>query len=267
MKEELDLIDYIEILVRRVGLISAITVFVIVIALLYVTIAPKTYTSESVIQLGKINTDIYTAPETKNIIESSSVLIPVIEKHYNSSITVQDFKGLLKVDIITEEITVTNIKETPLLRIKTKANTPEKAQEINQEIITQFFNYIQPEYEARINLRLNEIIQRQEIIQDDLNQIATLNLQIPYSSGSDLIVLKSLISEYNAQAADQQNRILEIQKQLTEKREYKTLSEPQIPQTYSSPQKTRDLILAAIVGLIIAILVSITLESYKNKRW
>ena len=91
----MDLADYWEIVKKNKKFIIWFVMVVFVLTLIISLVMPKTYESKSIIQLAKIDKEIYSTAEAKNILQSSVVINPVIEKFIPET-TIKKFNNVIK---------------------------------------------------------------------------------------------------------------------------------------------------------------------------
>lgn len=262
---ELTLTDYFEVIKKRKGLIIKLTLLIIFFAIVFLLISPKTYESESIVQLANINGEIYSSAESVNLIRSLIILAPVINDFFtqDKKPSISSFnKNNLKVSVIMEQKTFSLITEISYIHIKTKAKKPEEAKEMNEAIIQRFFDYVKPEYEAKLVLLESQLQETKQSLEDVEKEIASLqNKQLDTEGISKVTLLKNLLFGYKLQKADLENK-------LSNKREYKVISEPEVPTSYSEPKIKFVLLEALVIGLLISIIWAFLKEKimFQKKR-
>lgn len=271
--DEVDLMDYILIIKKRWKFILFFVLIVLIITLNISFFWPKTYESSSVIQLGNIGGEIYSSAESKNLIESSIILSPVIEKIYAGNPTnVEQFrKSSLVVDTVSEKMGVVQIQPISYISIKTIANKPQQAKEINEAIIDQFFNYTLPEYETGLKLMTEDLKETEETISQLNLDIFKLNSNIDTLSSQQLssegiskaTLLRNLVFDYTNKLISEKDEKFLIQESLNKKREFKIISYPYVPSERASPSIRFNLSVAFILGLLFSIII-VLIKEKKN---
>jgi len=267
-ENETSLIDYLFIIKKRWKFILLFTLIVLILIFNISLLWPKTYESESVIQLGSIRViqlgsiseggerkfeEIYSPAEAKNIILSSSVLIPVINNFFpDEELELSKFtKKNLEVKIITERAVISDVDKTSFISIKVKTRNAEKAKEINNAIINNFLNYTKEEYEKRVELLEKEL----EEVGRDIEEIRReLDSSLKATEDYKILLLKYI---------EEQNRKRSIEGKLVTKREFMIISEPQIPFKPTSPKLWLNLIIAFILSLLSSTVLIISKEKSK----
>lgn len=263
--EELNLAEIYEVLERRKWFIIKFTLILLVLAFIFTLILPKTYESESIIQLGFAEDYIYSPQETTVIIQSSDVIKLVIDKFSQGQSVSSFIKNNLDIKIVE--------KTLPYIKITTKANDKEKAKEINEELIQQFFSYVEPQYKNREENLKQDLQNTESNIKDLENNIQELAKEIPQVSDTYLSeerlakiqLLRSIIIEYKNILREQQARKAEIETKLNKRREYKIVNYPEIPEKAIQQKMLRNLAIALITGLLFSIFLVLLKEAIKKK--
>ncbi len=270
MAGEIDLVQYWNVILRNRKRIFIITLSVVLVVLIFSLISPKTYESESVIQLAAIKfyslnegvvelerEGIYSTSESLSIIRSSVVLDPVINKFYPAK-SLGDFrKSNLEISAGSEKLFSGGFDVVPFLNIKTKAESGQKAKDINQEIIDSFFAYVNPTYEEKISLFRRDLENSEEKIgslESNINdiekQIKSLeNSQFSSEGLTKVTLLKSLLANYQEELTKQEEKRSYLQLIVSDSRDYRVISYPKVPEGFSEPNISRNLLVAFIFGL------------------
>lgn len=261
------------------GLIYFI-ILAVILTFLVSLILPRAYESESVIQIGNIEPEpepnvfirpeSYSLAESKNIILGSSVLSPIKDQFYpKKDIDLKRFiKKNIKVDIISERGPAAELLKTNYIRITTSAKTPKAALEMNQKVISYFFNYTLKEHNAKIGLIENEISLREARISEMEGQLDKLTkgaLQGSEGAANSGISSKSqLVGEYLKAISLEQSELYKLKERLSMKKDYAVISEPQLPLRHYRP----NIFLNAAAALALSILISgfIILHDFLSKE-
>jgi len=196
MEDELNLVDYWSIVKKKRRMIIGLTLAIVLITTVFSLIAPRTYESEAVIELGRIAkigsekttiqsgtvTKIKSAvgselvleiEEAKSKIKSSVVLKPVIEEFFTKKdkMTLEKFnEEAMEVKIITEQISLRETRVTPYLNIKIASNKPTKSRNMVLAIINQFFDYANKEFDEKRNLFTEEYNKTKQGIKKEIRK-------------------------------------------------------------------------------------------------
>src|SRR3989344_6355852 len=162
--EEIDFIYLFGVLKRQKGFIFLIFLAFMLLVFTILLVWPKTYVSESIVQLGSIGTNIQTKNifepvAAKAIMESKEVVFDAIKEYnerMNENKTVRRFKeDNLEVKLVKEQVG----REEDIanyLNVKVKTNNAELSRKVNEEVITHFLNYTKKYYEDRLNVYLRD---------------------------------------------------------------------------------------------------------------
>jgi capsular polysaccharide biosynthesis protein len=276
MGDELDMAECWKILAKRKKTIMKWTILIVLIVGVISFLAPKTYESVSVIQLGEVRGPVLEPSEAKNLLESSIILNSVIDKFFaNGTVGLEAFKkNNIEIGLITERL---GTREDALsaIRITTQADSPIMAKEINEQVIKSFFNYTMPKYERDLNLTLEDFEQTKKDIERQESEIEQLKNEIDSLSSNELIengTSKSKVlvngianlANYESILKIENDKKVLIEDQLNHKKEFVVLSEPQIPLKQSSPKTSLNILIALVSGLILSIALVFFQEAVKR---
>lgn len=273
MKEnEVDIIDVWNSIKSEKKMIISLTLIVVVLTLVFSLIIPKTYESQSVVQLANIKDMIkgmpYDSLESKTIIKSTSVLLPVINEFYEADDEMSIKKFIdehLQVEVIGEVVGRNNVDRIPYLRIITRADEAAKAKEMNEMIIENFFSYVEPRYNKKLKVVQQDLNKTKEDIVKLKNDIGGLesnidtltSKQLSGEAISKVTLLRDILSNYKNRLNDEENRLINLKNQIANKKEFKVVSEPQIPLDYSEPNVKLNVGIAFIAALLFSVLLAL----------
>lgn len=277
MDEELTLKHIWKTIEKKSKFILYFTLAIIFITLIISLLIPKTYESTSEIRLAQLSqagdsagVDIFSVLESKNIIESSEILIPAIEK-YSPEMSYEDFlKDNLNIEILKETVG-RDQKTINYIKITVYDKSPENAKLINEEIIKNFFEYAQPYYNSRLQvlikdqsettLSIEQLKKDVETTQNEINSLSNSQLSTEGISKSSL--LTNILASYKSRLSIEQDKLIDIENKLANKKEYSIISEPQIATNPTSPNLPLNLIASLIIGLFLSLLIVFIKESLK----
>lgn len=274
--EELDINNLYALIVKNKKFIAYFTLTILIVTFLITLVWPKTFESTSEIQLAQLaqsgqqttqTMDIFSVIESKNIVESSSVIMPVINK-YCHEISYEDFiKDNLYVNIISERIGKDE-KAINYLQISVFYKNAETTKKINDEIINNFFEYTKSYYDERYDVLIKDkyetnanVAQLEKDIQNTESQIASIsNEQLTTEGISKSTLLTSILSGYKTRLSVEQDKRIDIENKLANKREYKIISEPSVPDKPSSPNLWINLLISLIVSFVLSLIILLQKE-------
>ncbi|MAG37837.1 hypothetical protein CMI45_00410 [Candidatus Pacearchaeota archaeon] len=245
MQKEL---NYTRVLYKERKFIFRFTIVFLVLGIILTLMTPKVYESDSLIELGSFSKDlksnilvageierdhVYTQAEAKNIISSSIILNPVIEEYFSKGYSLNEFrKNNIEVIIVSERGGLSETLKTSFVNIRTKANSPEIARDINAKTVSNFLSFAEVRYQSKIDTISNKI--------DRLNR--------------DLI---GIGAERQIDLKEEKRDLQEI---LDDARSFKVISDPQLPKEASEPSLLTNVLLALILGVVIGSFVAVFRE-------
>lgn len=255
-----------------------IFLFLMLIFFMFMFFWPKTYISESLVQIASIGLDsksanIFDPVEAKAIMESRDVLEPAVNEFnllVDSNKSVRRFKeSNLEVELYKERIGRDEVTANALL-VRVKSDSPEASQKVNQKIIDSFLKYSQPFYYQTLNVFLDDFEQTEKLISNldkDYNSTRKILEAYQYSgagidSASDKILLTQVQNSHRGQMISLIDRKIKIENALAGKREFKILGYPEIPKKFSSPPLKILTPLIFIVSIFISLAAGILRQSY-----
>ena len=268
--EELTFQEIYRTISKNLRFILLITLAIVIATLLISLIIPKTYISESIIQIGSIqdssgqNNPIIQEIEAKNLLSSSIILDPVISKYFNNKTSIKEFSEKdLNIELIKETIDTKTTETVPYIKITTYSNNPEKAKEINQEIIKNFLDYNQKEYEDLIAIKQEELLNTQKQIADIKTNIASLESTIASKNLKDIdvITIQNALSQYFQILSDNQKKESQLKNVLVTAKEFKIINKPQSINEYIWPKLWLNLLVSLIIGFIFAVFIAFSKEN------
>lgn len=243
-------------------IIGVAVIFSVLVTLVY----PKTYRSESLIQLGSIDGLIYEETEVKNIIDSSDILLPIKDSYYGDSLSFDDFREKnLKVELVIEKISLTENEQVQQIRIITFAETSERAVNINKDILENLLEYVGPVFGRILAVKNNELVQvnndikrLEEEIEEASSDINFLKNQAGFQEISRVLILREVISNLESSLDEKQNKKYLVENILANTKEFKVISYPQPSQSPVSPKIWLNMGIFFVVGLLTSILVVVS---------
>jgi len=268
VENELDFAYLFNVLKRQKGFIFLIFLAFMLFIFTLLLIWPKTYVSESVVQLGSIGTNVQTnnifdPVAAKTIMESKEVVYDAV-RLYNDELksnrTVRRFNEInLEVELVKEQVgrdeDISNY-----LRVRVKTSSPELSQKVNKIIVDNFIVYTKKYYEDRLNVYLSDKEQTSALINQLNEDITSAQEAIKRilgsgssNSASDNLLLSRTVVDSRGQLISAQNRLISIEADLASKREFKVVNEPEVPYKFTSPS----IFLVSLAGIVVGLLFSI----------
>ncbi len=268
-EDEIDLRDYLNILIKRKILVLSIFLLSLVYTVVTTLLAPKVYEVSSTIQLGSINDILIKREEAKEMILNKNSLLSII-KELNLDIESESLKKSIKI----EDITNTN-----LLRISMKSSNVDTGIKIISLIPSNFIAQGQSVFQQRINLineRLTELESEIKNVQDNI--VRTQQLIIGISNASDIsqvdqslkiILLQNTIPNYETNLTALRNQRNELKVLLSIAREFKVFDAAIKPKYPLAQNIKQNVPVSGIVGFFFGVVLAFFVEflqKCKEKR-
>jgi len=264
--DDFDLVHYWNVLKRQRYFIINCFIVLMVFALVVLLIWPKSYVSESVVQLGSIGPDpttalIFDPVSAKALIESNNILFDGVNL-YNSELgkekSMQEFKeDNLEVGLIKEQIG-RDQEVASYVEIIVSTSDANLSLQINKIIIANFLNYTVPFYNRTLVVYNDDKQEVQESISDLKKQIESTQMLVDRtspqgSSASDLLLLTSTLADYRSELLSLQDKSSKIDLALAGRRTFKVVSEPEYPNKFEKPSLMIFLVASVLLSSIIAL--------------
>jgi capsular polysaccharide biosynthesis protein len=267
-EEEIDLREYINVLLKRKGIIILIFLIAVITAAIISYFAlPPIYQSSTVFSVAQVDRQpVINITEALEIIKSNVVLDEVINQMSLEETTEQ----------LKRQITTEGLKDTNFIKVTVEADTPEKAKSLVENIVKVFIEQHKDEYkekvkliESRVNILKEQIAEFEKNIQEiektkkkiaaseELSEAerqfqASLLLS---SSVTERSLYNSLISQINS-----------LKTSLNNCQDFKIINYAQLPTAPIKPNKKLNILIAGVLGLFIGIFVSFFLEFWQKGK-
>jgi len=153
VEDEIDLMDYVKVILKRKVFILAVFLLVVIIAGIFSFLSPKIYEVESVLEIGQV---------AEKVVEAPSQIIGKIEGDvYGTTIREKlNISGTRYPQIKAE-----NPKDTNLLSIKIESSNPQQAREILEEKN----ELVLAEHQEKIELEKTVLENEIYLVEEDIN--------------------------------------------------------------------------------------------------
>ena len=298
MQKELELADYVDIIVKRKAMILCITLVVVIGVLIYSFILPDLYESEAIIKIGNLDGKFLIAPgDSLTMLESSLLVQPIIDKHFNEGHKpfIKDFiEENIFVEIISTKIGQ-QVTSTSSVNVRLQTYDPQRAKLMLSELVDSFVDLgnkvLLEKYNESLTSLKSELDYRNQNIDQIEGQIFELNQQLDIlslssQSTSEILLVRELIDSYETRLLEEKNKRFAIEirikdirykmQRLYDVREldledssdldyFKVTLTPEVSSQRSSPNFAKNLLVALIFGLVFSVSLSLFLE-FINKR-
>ena len=267
-EEEIDLREYINVLLKRKGIIILIFLIAVIIAALvsYFAISPV-YQASTVFSVAKIDgRPVINITEALEIMKSNVVLDEVINR--------MDLEETAKQ--LNPQITTESIKGTNFVKVSVAADSPKKAKSLVENIEKVFIEQNQSEYQEKVKL----VEDRLKIIEEQITEFEKNIQEIEKTKK------KIAVSEELTEGERQFQTSLLLISSVTERELYNTLSEQangvkvslkdcedfeiinyaQLPTSPIKPNTKLNILIAGVLGLFVGIFVAFFLEFWQKGK-
>jgi len=233
-EDEIDLREYWSIIKKRkTGIISIFSVAIIV-AIIVSLLTPKTYTSSSLVKIGKFQKSEI---QVSQLIESVKTTNEIIKQSVKYPFEIME-RG-------------------ELIEIKTSDLSSQKAKKSAQEITGLFISHYQNLYNEVTEVQKQEIDRLEKKIKENKDYLNKLN---PNTANYSLVLLQA-----KAQIDTLEKELFSTRKELSTFEESKIISPASLPSSSSKPNIKLNIIIAAILGLFLGIFWAFSAEYLQNK--
>lgn len=265
-EDEIDLREYIKVIIKRKKLILGIFIFAILASVIYSLLLPKIYETTSIIQLGSISEPLINKEEAQQIILNHSNLQSAI-KELGLDIQSESLKKSIKFNVI---------QGTNLLSIKITSSNVDAALRLHDVIIKPLIAQGQEMYLKRvslINARLKELNGEISSLEEDISRVQSLITGMPKINNISqqdisvrIILLQNSLSNYESNLNALRNQRGELELSLANAREFKVFSQPFRPENPIAPKKTQIVILAGLAGLMLGVFLAFLKEFWQGVK-
>jgi len=264
-EQEVDLRDYINVMIKRKWTIINIFLVSIIATAVISLFLPKVYKTDAVVGNGYIDGDIIKTEDSVNIITSTDVLAALIKKE-NMNISISDLKKM---------IDVKDIKKTSYLIITARGKTPEEAKGICGFLAKAYINYGNELYRKRESLRkkqLADIEARIIKVKADVKNIDSMILKLSSDklglnpeTMSKVILLKNILSGYRGQITGLSNQRDIVKYVLVKAMKFRIIDKAIAPEYPVKPKKKVMVGVAGMLSLIMGIFIAFFAEFWQKQ--
>jgi len=229
--DEIDLMDYIKVILKRKKIIFGITILAVIAAAGFSFSMAKVYKIDSSLEIGKIAGEVIEGP------------LQVVEK------IKADSYGVLireKLNLSEEEypkIKAENPKDTNLVRIEIESNKPKMAKTILEELN----DLILKEHQERLDNRKSKIEENINEIQAELNLLETKK-------------------QYSEGIAELQIELVGLKNQMNTAQLTKIVKKPTISEEPIKPRPLLNIVIAGVLGLFIGTFLAFFKEWWEKSK-
>ena len=280
-EEEIDLREYINVLLKRKGIIILIFLIAVITAALvsYFVLSPV-YQSSTVFSIALMdnrppstiiaqvenNVPVIKINEAWEVITSNLILDEVI-KRSNLNISSDQLRTWIEVE---------NLKNTNFIKVSVKADSAEKVKELAENIVEVFIEKSRNKYtdkikliEGRIKILEQGITEFEKSIQEIENAMKNISASKGLSEAERYfqtsLLLNSSSNERNLYN-DLIYQINTLQERLNNCQDFGIISYAQLPDAPIKPNTKLNILVAGVLGLFVGIFVAFFLEFWQKGK-
>ncbi len=265
-EDEIDLRDYIDVLIKRKILVLSIFFIAVVTAAITSLLAPKVYEISSTIQLGSINDLLIKREDAKEIILNKNSLLSII-KELNLDIDAESLQKSIKIaDIINTNLLKITLKFSNIdLGIKIVNLLPSplilQGQSISQQR-TALISERLMELESEIKNVQENIVKTQNLI----TGISTSNDVSQMDQSLKIILLQNTLPNYQSNLTALRNQKNDVKVLLANSREFKVFDAPIKPKYPIGPNKKQNVFIAGIISFFFGVFLAFFMEFWQKGK-
>ena len=255
-EEEIELRDYINVLVKWKRLIIVITLIAVLISgLLSYFVLPKVYEGSATIQLAQVSSNLLLSPSE-------------IQTQIESATFVQKLSDDLNVpfDEIKKNINVSIPQNSNFVIVNFEHKDKELIRKFFDKLLYELNSVNADEYNNQINSIKSKVLtlsSQIEILNPEITQISKQILQMQKSSSKDELgsyLLTSLYESMLSKKIDLENTVTDLNSQLSMSHEFEYLQQPYVSDTPVKPNKKLNILVSGVAALFFSILLAFFLE-------
>ena len=260
-EQEVDLRDYIKVIIKRKRLILTVFFVAVITTAIVSFIMPKTYETTVTIENGYIGEEtIIKKEDVREIIFSQEILEVAIEE-----------TGInIDVSKLRRKLEVEDLKGTSFFKVKVRDSDPVQAKQIAEAISEAYLAIGQRRYRKRVNLineRLKELAIQIETAEGNI--ISTTNLmketifQEEISKSETMIktaLLQSILQDQRARLSSLIKEKSNLELLLISCREFKIISPPLVPESPIKPKKEAIVAISGVLSLVLGVFLVFFIE-------
>jgi len=265
-EDEIDLRQYINVIIKRKKLILAIFLVSVVIASIVSLRMPKIYEITSTIQLGSVIELLIKNEDAKAIILNQNSLLTIIK----------DLNLKMLPDGLQKDIKISDMIGTSLLKIKITYPSVDMALKISDAIVNPLIAQGQIIYQERLAIvkeRLKELDEEIKNSELDIARTQTLISGLPNFSNisqSDIslriILLQNTLPNYESNLTGLRNQRNGLKLVLANAKDFKIFDAPIRPKYPVGLKKKQNVLIAGMFGLMFGVFLAFVLEFWQKSK-
>jgi len=268
LNNEVDLRDYIEVILKRKKTILTVFFVCVIITTVISFLMPKVYEATTIIEIGSI-----LMPDS--ILTPVSTSIPLISKDK----TIQKLKTdkmlepviqTLNLNIdgcaLENSIKIEDIKNTNFLKLKIQYEESQLAVKIGNTIADYFVQQGNKIYEEKFSLvkeQINKLEKRSKTIEEEIEKLSKVISSQVYSS--DFLILQNALSNYETISFKLSEKIYLLKQVLIDSTKFEVFK-PATTAQKIKPNEKLNIATSMILGLMLGVFVAFSQEFWQKGR-
>jgi len=263
-EDEVELRDYINVLIKRKRLIIVITLIAVLISgLLSYFVLPKVYEGSAIIQPAQVGSNLPLSPSD-------------IQTQIKSAPFIQKLSDDLNVPFneINNNINVSIPQNSNFVMVNFEYKDKELIRKFFDKLLYELNSINADKYNKQINSLKSKILtfsSQIEILNSEATQISKQILQMQKSSSKaeyflESSLLTNLYESMLSKKMDLENTVTDLKSQLSISHEFEYLQQPYVSNTPIKPKKSLNVAIAGVAALFFSILLAFFLEYMENTQ-
>ena len=262
-EDEINLMDYIKVILKRKWLIFGIALGAAIVAGVLSYTTPKTYKVDTIMEVGQMEEFIPEAP------------IQLVEKIKNENYN-EAIKTKLNIESIPS-IEVSSPTDTRLVIMSIKSQSPDNAKKVLEELENLILEKHQGKFNTQKNILLDDkkrienkissLKNEKEIIAEKVNYLTSLMASTPSPTNQFLLAeAKISLERKKSEIEEQHLELNSIERKINSYEATKVIKTPSIPISSIGAGTVINTTIALILGLFVGTLLAFTTEWWKKEK-
>lgn len=252
--DEIDLRDYINVLIKRKVTILVVFFLCVAFAAFYSFTTPKIYSVEETIRIGQVDGSLISKEEATRMLQSKNILQPVVEA-LDKDLSLPELKGSIKIE---------GVKGTDFLSISINHKNLQRAIGILESIAGNFIEYGNSLYAKKIKLleeRMETLKTQKQSVKKEINSLQGV---IKDKMTPDYPLIQNTLISYEQIYSKLDDKIYSLKVKLANARKFELFESPLEPENPISPKKKQNIAIAGILGLMLGVFIAFFREFWVN---
>lgn len=254
--DEIDLRDYIEVMIKRKKTILIIFLICVIITIVISFLIPKVYEATTIIKIGGVTQPLISKEEAVIRLKTESLLNPVIQE-LKLNINTHKFKKMIKIE---------DTRGEDLIKMKIQYTNPDLVVRICNAVADSFILKEKEIYDKQLTFlkeQIDILEKRNESIEKEIGKLnQTISSQ---TINPDFPLIQNTLSNYGNTLDRINEKIYLLREQLMNSQQFEIL-ESAITARNIKPNKKLNIGISAFLGLVIGIFTAFLREYWEKGR-